>query len=548
MAAPTPNRRLGWALLLNASRVILPSVGAYGLIWAINFSDIPDYWGLSITTELPLIAVMGVTAYWLANSLTGGRWATRNIGIVAPEFKQTAKRLIAALGIVLILKTIVDAIVMRMELAPDTTAVLGFPIVLLGSFLLFSAGRLIKNSTDLGEDNGFNVAFLRFVRRAMVVIAIAAPILAAIGYFAAARFLLYPAIISLALLGTAYVIFAILGEVLEGWLGNGIRKDGTGDLRLLPVLLGFLIVLGALPLFALIWGARVSDLTEIWRLVNDGIPLGGAKISLSVLFVFVAVFIGGYMLTRLLQKIFRTSVLPRTRMDTGGKNAILSGISYVGFTLAALAAISATGIDLSSLAIVAGALSVGIGFGLQNIVSNFVSGIILLIERPIKEGDWIEVGPYAGYVKNIAVRSTSIETFERSLVIVPNADLVSQPVLNWTHSNLVGRVKVAVGVAYGTDTRLVEKLLLKIAESHPMVLKNPAPAVIFHGFGADSMDFEIRAFLRDVNWMLSAKSDMNFEIVRQFAEHDIEIPFAQRDINLKNIDEIGAALRGEPNI
>ncbi|WP_280322811.1 DUF3772 domain-containing protein [Sulfitobacter faviae] len=527
-----------WRFVVSLLRIILPTVGLVLLAMAVLATD---WLGPRGSTLVQLIPVIG-------GAMLGVRWVAERVFsrdedealILLPAAERKAVRFyVSIITVTVIIGAIITAIFDGQQPAETTEAVLRLPVMLLSAFALFRIGKILRGYSDpVTEDVSAaeepRTSTLNRVVRGLglgaMIVAVVAPLLLISGYYNAAVSLLPPYVTTLVLLGLVMTLQRFLADVYGAMTGQGVQARDA----LMPVFFGLILLLLSLPVMALAWGARVTDLTELWALFSRGFAFGETRIRPTDFLSFAVIFVIGYAVTRLIQGALRSNVLPKTRMDIGGQNAIVSGIGYVGIFLAALLAITGAGIDLSALAYVAGALSVGIGFGLQNVVSNFVSGIILLIERPISEGDWIEVGGQMGYVRDISVRSTRIETFDRTDVIVPNADLISGTVTNYTRGNTVGRLIVPVGVAYGTDTKRIEGILQEIAEAQPIVLTNPPPAVLFLNFGADALEFEVRCYLRDVNWMMKVKNDINHAIAARFKEEGIEIPFAQRDLWLRN--------------
>lgn len=546
MVATSARGRAVASFIVSLGQIALPLVGLYFLAVSLSRAELFGMRGELILMVIPLAGVSLFVAHWLARRLFPRARELDTVVPVAGDRRTEARLHSTLLGLYLGLASIADYAllpVMGVPIAdpptnasPATASVLMFPLIVMAALSLFRLAQLLRGGIKEADQTEVHARdrFANIAAWLAVMIALAAPVLAALGYVRAAQGLLWPMVLSLGLMGLLMLLQDFIADIYAMVLRDA---EGARD-ALIPVLIGFALVLISLPAFGLIWGMRVADLSELWTRFRSGMSLGGVKISPTGILTFAVVFAIGYMITRLLQGTMRNSVLPKTRIDKGGQNAIISGLGYVGIFLAALAAITSAGIDLSSLAIVAGALSVGIGFGLQNIVSNFVSGIILLIERPISEGDWIEVGGQQGYVKAISVRSTRIETFDRTDVIVPNADFVSGQVINYTRGNLNGRVILPVGVAYGSDTRRVGEILMEIAENQPVVMLSPKPAVLFVGFGPSSLNFEIRAILSDVNQIMSVKSEMNHQIAERFAEEGIEIPFPQTDLWLRNAEAL----------
>ncbi|MEL7115569.1 MAG: DUF3772 domain-containing protein [Pseudomonadota bacterium] len=517
-------------ILWSFAEILLPVAGLFVGVAALDATGLVGLRGTAILNALPYFGAILFGANWLGRRL----FSTTSYFELERQHALVFRQSATALGLLYGLTFILSALERFDELSPAAVAVLYFPFAILAGLALLRVGRVLVNTTrpdPEAETQVFGLRWLNIGGRVTMVFAVAGVLLVAIGYLQAGLFLLLPTIGTLALLGFLFVIDDLIREIYLLFIPE---EPDTAGAALIPTLLTLLLALASLPLFALIWGARTADLLELWARFREGFAVGDTRVSPEAFLTFLLVFVALFIATRIVQGALRSNVLPKTRIDTGGQTAIVSGIGYVGIFLAALIAISTAGIDLSSIALVAGALSVGIGFGLQNIVQNFVSGIILLIERPVAEGDWVQVGGTTGIVKKISVRSTLIETFDRVDVIVPNGDFIASAVQNWTRTNNIGRILVPVGVAYGTDTRRVHDILLAIAEEHPLVTVNPAPAVDFLGFGADSLDFRIRAVLSDVNFSLSVKNEMHHRIAERFAEEDIEIPFAQRDIWLRN--------------
>lgn len=530
-------------LPLSLGQVMLPVAA---LIFLIGAADASGFFGpLSaalLTQGLLAAGIVVFVVLWLAGHLFPADDRLTQVLVLPPERRAEGRVHLTLFAMVTGAHALLTAgfDVRAYGLAVQ---VVTFPVTVITGLLLFRIGQLLRQSGTLeaaaNAAPGFRPLLLSLLGKAAMGIGVVGPVLGAIGYVSLSDAMVRPAMVSLGLLAVVALLQRLIYDIYA--LVTRAETERAQD-ALIPVLISFALALAALPLLALIWGVRAAELLEFWTRFREGFRLGETRISPTDFVVFGVIFGIGYGVTRLLQGALKTTILPKTGLDAGGRNAIVAGVGYVGLFLAGLAAITSTGLDLSSLAIVAGALSVGIGFGLQNIVSNFVSGIILLIERPVAEGDWIEVGGVQGWVRGISVRSTRIETFDRTNVIVPNADLISGRVTNWTGFNLTGRLIVPVGVAYGSDTRKVDRILREIAEAQPLVVLNPPPSVVLMGFGADSLNFEIRMILRDVNFGLSVRSEVNHQIAARFQAEGIEIPFAQRDIWIRNPE----ALTGAP--
>jgi small-conductance mechanosensitive channel len=275
--------------------------------------------------------------------------------------------------------------------------------------------------------------------------------------------------------------------------------------------------------------SKIDQVTHYVLFEFNQTPVTPASIMM-----FIVIVLAFYVFARLFVGILRNRVLARFHMDSGIRFMLARLTHYLIMIVGIVVAFQFVGIDLSGLAVIFGLLSVGLGFGLQNVASNFVSGLILLFERPIQVGDRVTVGDTEGDVIAINMRATTIRSLDNISIIVPNSEFVSSKVTNWSHGDPKIRLLIDVGVSYDSDLDLVLDTLREASAGHPEVMNYPEPDVLFRGFGDSSWNLTLRVWIANPRGHHLIQSQINCTIVRKFREKGIEIPFPQRDLHVRS--------------
>ena len=492
------------------------SVGLFfGTIVAILFFE---YRGVPETWELLNMIVVGVSFVRLLGALNETSWK---------------RQFVSGLIIVLIVTRLMYMISLPLPLFRIYTVLTALVGLLLCLWWARKSGR--------HKDPGFYSWSLRLGSFFFAFIIIAE----IWGKQGLAEFLFISLIRSIATVLTFMLLMYMIRGVLE-WVFRSsplrrttvLYRDTEAVIRRVALLMDVALCgLVLLPAILTIWGVYDGLQGAMKGLLALGLNLGSQRITVGLVLVSAGILYGSFFISWIVQKLLMDEVLARRRVETGARISIARLVHYVlifgGFLLALLA----LGFDFTKLTIMLSALGVGIGFGLQSVVNNFVSGLILLFERPVRVGDFIEVGEKWAEIKKIGLRATTVQTFDQSDMIIPNADLVHNTVTNWTLSTRRVRITIPVGVAYGSDVSLVMETLIACANASSNVAKTPAPQVLFLSFGDSSLYFELRAWITHAEKRLDVKSELHQEIDRSFREAKIEIAFPQQDLHLRSVDE-----------
>ncbi len=550
---PSYTRRLYSSVAEGIARGLLPSLCALAFVMVMNSAELLT----GIFADLVIAVVSNVILFIIVSAVVHAVMAPDNPDWRVSRFtdqssRMITRRMIALAGMFAITNTIA-ATAESFTVSPELDSLFSFVFGGLNAALILSlmqkkvwqlAPVEAGHEADLLPASTSETIWPR-LRTLATLMVIAAPAAGLFGYTDLTKYMLLNLIISGLMLGGFILVRGLMQEIIvlllnkmpgaadkpgapdkEGEQANGTLKFLVSlSLDVMLFLIGGMLILS-------VWGMPPEDVIFWVSGVMRGVAVGSHTFSIADLLIAIATFVIVMAITRTIQWFLAERILPQTRLDTGVSHSIKTAVGYVGLLIALAMAISAIGLDLSNIALVASALSVGIGFGLQNVVSNFVSGLILLIERPIKAGDWIVVGSNEGMVRRINVRATEITTFQNASVIVPNAEILSNAVTNWTHKDIQGRIDIQVGISYTADPENACAVLVECAKKHPEVLSFPRPKALLMNFGDSSQDLELRVFIRRIEMRYHVASDLRIAIWKALGEAGIEIPFPQRVVHL----------------
>ena len=560
VADPGPLRRTTAAAAIVLAGVAIPGVTLLVLYQALSALGLLPHPLSSLVRALFFGITFASFFISLANAVLAPRspsWRLVGLSDTAASGMMPAATMI---GIVIAIGILLDATNAAIESPPELILASRGLVAIIIAILFMIALRAAAPTAPSDDDSIATGEPKRTAWHLLIpmgwVVAAAAAIGPVAGYVAFGRFASGELVVGVTVLMSFVLLSQLSGAVIETALayhtpvGRLLRQTvglRSSTIRQMAVLLnGFTqLALAAFAGFIILttWGISSDDLFDTMSSAFFSLSIGKFTISPSGILGALVVLVAGILATRTIQRWLDVRFLPETSLDVGVRSSIRTGVGYLGIILAAFVALSYVGLDLQNIVIVAGALSVGIGFGLQSIINNFVSGLILLVERPIKVGDRIEVGTRMGVVKQINVRATEILTYDNVSVIVPNADMISGQVVNWMHGNFTARLSVNVGTSYDADPDRVIAILLEIVAEHPRALKIPAPFAILSNFGADALEFTLFFHVGNIGVDAGAANDVRLEVLKRFRREGIEIPFAQRDIRLRDLDRIETLVR-----
>ena len=537
---PAYSRRVVAAVAGGTVRGLIPALIIGGFWWGVSINPIPQMGatlGLLVNSFLQSLLIFFVLAAFGHAFLSPGRPEWR-LTSLSPKSSEHLGWGILALLVLVSIDFFIRNTVPELQSSTALFSAYGLIIVCLhGLSILWILSNRSWQSRKERLSGGLPGTVFRRCIMLLVFVAAGATLL---GYVELGIYLISRIIYSGIVLATGFGLRGIIVEVFRAITLmpalrlsfqvriitlQRIRVWSTGIVDLSILCLSIFIILR-------IWDVPREDIQRWTSDLAAGFTVGSITVSPAHIASAVLVFFIVMGLTHFVQRSLLNRVLPQVTGSRDLQHSVSGVVRYLGLIFAVALSFAALGTDFSNIALVAGALSVGIGFGLQNIVNNFVSGIILLFERPIKVGDWILADGKEGIVQSINFRATELETFDRASILIPNASLLAHSVTNLTLNDTSGRVDIKIGVAYGTDPVLVDSLLTACAESHPQVVDKPLPYVLFQDFGASSLDFELRCYTSYVESKLSIASDLRFQIERIFRDNAIEIPFPQHVVHL----------------